>query len=571
MPRKVDGWFDHKRRRWMIEYTPVRCGRRHKITRSIHQLREQFGWAEVPDTEVGSLKFWRLWWSERKRELDDAARPATRPPYPMEDIGEAVFGAGFTLLPEDPSEPGVRDEIRPEHAHRLIRDAVLEVVERYLLEGRPLPSDVSASLSDSKKRQLEAVGRMLRDEGAEPGVQNLRQAVDAWLTHLRGEVGIGKISPVRYNAYAKALEAFLLFADEKTPLTHVNGEMLSGYYNYCRRKIAEQREGRPGWSVKTATERMKAAKAFIRYYVEAGAIAAPVNLGKRFTFGSALKRPRVWSVEEIKTAMPLANERFQLFMLLALNCGFTQIDLATLRNDQIDTAGGYITRQRNKAQSGGYKDAPTVCWKLWPATLAFLMKYRTPHGDIALRGQRGAVLVQEKVGRERTDRVKSMYGRLRKKLRATMPGFDRSFKDLRKTSSVRAWARHSSPPSSETAAGGSIGRLPILLGASGSKSSFVRPSCLRTALSHSRRFLRASSSFPRGAQTKQFNSTCPLLPRPISRDGRWSGCSGCGHRAFHCRCPLRRTSSHRAKTRRRCGGTFAVVPVSRGASSCPSS
>jgi hypothetical protein len=75
-------------------------------------------------------------------------------------------------------------------------------------------------------------------------------------------------------------------------------------------------------------------------------------------------------VEEVEAMYAKATDRMKLYMLLALNGGFTQIDIATLTHGMIDWRTGIISRDRNKTS------VPQGC-KLWPNTLALLKQEAT--------------------------------------------------------------------------------------------------------------------------------------------------------------------------------------------------
>lgn len=66
-------------------------------------------------------------------------------------------------------------------------------------------------------------------------------------------------------------------------------------------------------------------------------------------------------------------ERMQLYLLLMLNCGMYQNDIAELRSDEVHWKAGTLTRARSKTRERG---GPVVTYKLWPETFALLKKHR---------------------------------------------------------------------------------------------------------------------------------------------------------------------------------------------------
>ncbi|ADB15131.1 hypothetical protein Psta_0443 [Pirellula staleyi DSM 6068] len=72
-----------------------------------------------------------------------------------------------------------------------------------------------------------------------------------------------------------------------------------------------------------------------------------------------------WTVEEVRELFAAATQRTKLYILLAVNCGYTQTDIATLRHAHIDWQTGVISRPRHKTKG-------KQVHKLWPSTLELL-------------------------------------------------------------------------------------------------------------------------------------------------------------------------------------------------------
>lgn len=126
---------------------------------------------------------------------------------------------------------------------------------------------------------------------------------------------------------------------------------------------------------------------------------------------------RTFTIPEITTILSHLSERFQLYFLLMLNCGFTQKDVAFLTFEQVDFANGTIRRKRTKTHKK--KRVPKVCFKLWPRTLELLNKYKAAKKKgqpFVLLNANGRQLV-----RGETDNIKKTFGRIMaaKKIKAT--------------------------------------------------------------------------------------------------------------------------------------------------------
>ena len=139
-------------------------------------------------------------------------------------------------------------------------------------------------------------------------------------------------------------------------------------------------------------------------------------------------------VTAMTTGLPL---RWRCYVALCLNCGFTQIDLANLRKDQIDLEAGRVIFRRTKTKR--HKSAPKVNYKLWPVTIDLLKKtmsddpvyfFTTKNGN-QLRTEE---LVDGKI--KRWDTVGSAWDKMRRRSRVP----DKPFKYLRKTGSN--WLRY---------------------------------------------------------------------------------------------------------------------------------
>ena len=93
-------------------------------------------------------------------------------------------------------------------------------------------------------------------------------------------------------------------------------------------------------------------------------IELPRNLTSK-TLSITVPAPTVtvMSVETIADFYKKARPFLKTCILLTLNTGMLQVDLADLRQDEVDWEKGTITKKRSKTSN--HASAPTVCWKLW--------------------------------------------------------------------------------------------------------------------------------------------------------------------------------------------------------------
>ena len=99
----------------------------------------------------------------------------------------------------------------------------------------------------------------------------------------------------------------------------------------------EDEEDKAGWSHDYTKEVFQCGKRFVNWLWDEGVIEGqPRGLRQRFDFGSGVQKVITWTVEEVQEALGKASEFMQLVILLYLNCGMTQTDIAELRESEVD-------------------------------------------------------------------------------------------------------------------------------------------------------------------------------------------------------------------------------------------
>ena len=101
----------------------------------------------------------------------------------------------------------------------------------------------------------------------------------------------------------------------------------------------------------------------------------------------------LWTPDEFHEK--LVPETFQLYLLLMLNCGFTNIDVGTLSKSEVRLDEGRIVRQRTKTRR--HEHPPLVSYKLWPKTLQLLRSQLSPDPVLALTNRAGKPLSVSKL------------------------------------------------------------------------------------------------------------------------------------------------------------------------------
>jgi integrase len=182
-----------------------------------------------------------------------------------------------------------------------------------------------------------------------------------------------------------------------------------------------------------ARDNMASLKQFVKWCWELELCDLPRNFSSKdlgFTL-TAMKIER-FEKEEIDEMFKRASERTRLYVLLTLNCGMQQQDIANLQHSEVDWNQGRITRKRGKTKR--FENVPTVCYLLWSETFELLKSHRSDDADFVLLNENGRPLRAEAVDNgaySKIDNIRSAFSRLTKKLKIKKP-----FKLLRKTSAT---------------------------------------------------------------------------------------------------------------------------------------
>lgn len=147
----------------------------------------------------------------------------------------------------------------------------------------------------------------------------------------------------------------------------------------------------------------------------------------------------LWTPDEFRRALDIVPEDFQLFLLLMLNCGFTNTDVGELLKSEVRLDEGRIVRQRTKTRR--HEHPPVVSYKLWPKTLHFLQAHIGSHPTLALTNRAGKPLcvskLVEKDGKTRETVWSSIIRRWGQMKNAKPQLPNKQLKYLRKTGSSK--------------------------------------------------------------------------------------------------------------------------------------
>ncbi len=270
----------------------------------------------------------------------------------------------------------------------------------------------------------------------------IRQLQSLYLAFHDGRADGEQIAIVTAGEYRDNTEDFVRFLTEFLNLSdvfEVNGLHLQHYRQSLLRLTQEANEHKI--SVHTANKRLRHVKTFLNWLYENEYLEVVprglISACKGFT----RKQPDVlpFTVDEVKCLLNAAgSRRTKLYILLAINLGYTQIDIATLQHEDVDWKTGIVSRSRHK--SGIQQEH-----RLWPITARLLREEMTsPHIGLMLLDRRNNALlrIERRADRKlkRNDSIKLAFDRA-----MVVAGFDnpldksklrekRRFKSLKKTS-----------------------------------------------------------------------------------------------------------------------------------------
>jgi integrase len=264
-----------------------------------------------------------------------------------------------------------------------------------------------------------------------PPDRTIKAQVDAWRTLLHSVCQSGQMSEGRFDGYCRNIGIFVNWIGEATAIDAIDEAKLEGFFNHLSMLVGAEK-----YSPSYAHTLLMTAKQFISRLAEMKLIPLPGNIrSRRFRFNhSAPTKIETFSVAEVGGILAACDgfsERTKLYLLLMLNCGMYQNDIAELRAEEVNWTKGTVTRARSKTRE---RHGPVVTYKLWPETISLLRKHRAK-GELALTTDEGNPLVKfwlEDGKMRRYDVIHSAWTRLTAKM-----GLKRirlGMKHLRKTS-----------------------------------------------------------------------------------------------------------------------------------------
>ena len=239
------------------------------------------------------------------------------------------------------------------------------------------------------------------------------------------EAGAGKLAFKSAKRYREQIKNFVRWAGEDTPLHLITAPRLLDFHSALLKEV--QSGKRTSGGAKTVFQAVR--HLFNTAYLMGSIDTLPKILAVKnnlLSFSGIedkrdLKAERNYAddLDGLKTLLNHAKGRMKLYLLLCLNCGYQQTDIAELGQDEVDWEAGRICRKRSKGRK--HKNVPEVDYLLWRETFTLLQEFKAGEkADHNIKGKprclvnaNGTALVNEKTD---TDAITLLYKRFIKSL-----------------------------------------------------------------------------------------------------------------------------------------------------------
>ena len=187
------------------------------------------------------------------------------------------------------------------------------------------------------------------------------------MNQMENKVSAKEISAGRTNVVKRHLQFFEAWFGKERSIKEIEGQVLLEYRGHLLSMVAASR-----WTRVTAQQHLVSLKSFIRWLWQTDAIESlprvmDGKVRKRSTISTTPSQIVVFTKDEICSLLKAAPDRTQLYILLMLNCGMTQKDIADLKVDEVDWTTGRIIRKRSK--TADHDNVPyRMHGLLWPET-----------------------------------------------------------------------------------------------------------------------------------------------------------------------------------------------------------
>ena len=459
MPRKMLMTWDGDKQRWRKRDKKLARSlglpASHRFFVTCYQLVEQ-GYLDfsAPRTELATYRAANSWWENQLAKIGVSGPQA---PHPLQDQLDKLNTRldyakrhGLTEEVKELSDEKERAEAigEPEATDLYMGEIVSQEASTnwQLLErifGWTIPEDTPPLVLERFLGKETVWNDRLSRETQSPVPQDrtVEGQVRSFLQTQALKVRAGKMTPKRYANLTYIFSIIENQLGRGRDVASISEKDVEKMYLYLLGKLAERHQdarGKAGYSEDYSIAVLGRFKAFVRHlHINRLIDDLPRNLNSVSI--KVLEKPKQkMTDDEVKAILKGIRDdnQLKLHVLLMLNCGYRGIDIATLKETEIED--GRIIRKRHKTKDR--KDTPTVNYKLWNETLRLLGRWRTGK-EIVLLTKSGSPwayseLIEEEDGSDKvkqTDNVATNFNRVvRKGL-----GIDRPYSLLRKTAASK--------------------------------------------------------------------------------------------------------------------------------------
>lgn len=374
-------------RRWLKKYR----GQMYSV--SPRQLRTE-------RTKEASREAANDWWTKKQEELDKQAKPS-HPAKILKHYREAeetnrLYAHWHRKYGKVEHAEAAEAAIEWMHAALERHTPQFPLLPTVLdptfrdnedIAGKTVPLDVVTKRAAIWRERYQQIRREERAGQVVPVESTIRGHIDAYLKVKEAQQKQGKIKLNSLQTLSYTLAIFKNWVSPDAPLESVTELLLQQFYLFLVGKINNGE-----MSDKYADSAMKEARAFVRSRWELRLIDLPRNLdSKSLSITVQDKAIRLFDDTEIAELLKNAPDRVRLYLLLALNCGFTASDIGTLTHSEVDWSGGRIVRARGKTREKS-ENVPVVDYRLWKATFALLKRFKSDDEKLVLVNSDGQPL-----------------------------------------------------------------------------------------------------------------------------------------------------------------------------------
>ncbi len=207
--------------------------------------------------------------------------------------------------------------------------------------------------------------------------------IDNYLTMRLAQARSGKIAHKRYRTCEDNLNHYRRFAGALS-VDRLDAKALTAYEQHLLGMIEA---GRSPFYVRTILADFKA---FVKWLDQEEIIERLPRNFARLKIEAQVPEPPTIPTAEVRALLKKAEGKTKLYILLMLNCGYTQKDLADLRPEEVNWKTGVISRKRSKTRKQA--SVPLVRYRLWSETFDLLKFYGNRTGDRVLLNEAGQPL-----------------------------------------------------------------------------------------------------------------------------------------------------------------------------------